>query len=840
MNGREFIKVTSVDIVSAVGKSRKPVHVPVLALCAVLLAANGFAVAAAVPDTAVSREKVLFDTDIGGDVDDALALAYLVCEPRCELLGVTTEGGRVDKRAEIASAVCTALGRADIPVHPGCSRSIWRGHRFDAATLLYWAAVTNRPHAAFIRTNSAVDFLRRTIRENPGRVTLIATGHFTNLGVLFALDPEIPTLLKRLVLMGGNLDGRAEWNAMCDPVATAVAFGNGNCGRAPETVVFPGNVTGRHKMTSDQGREFMGRFASLDLCAQAAEFWYRDGLDELYFHDPMAVVGVFHPEIASYTNAAVSVDVADRGITRYASDPSRTLKIVTKVDFRSFTNVLSQVLSGEDRGRAVARPVLRPSDRMVILGDSLTNQGLAVNAGDQIGYFHRLTNALARVHGPDYVTVVPLGYSGWHVPSWIETERKTRTEGFRFDTAGQQWDAKEVLDGGAEVAVFFLGMNDLLKPMFDDTPESLSAWKEKYRSLVRTVKARLKARDIALATATPLTCDLQSRKNAVRAKMNAAIRDLAKEEGARLIETGPALEELCAETCWTWRGCAIGDKIHPNWRAGHAALALAFARGLGEKAAADILKGEYEGTLKTQRAKFGALELVQTAVLPMDPDAESFDYRIDWLFGAGDVARVEPVLPKGWSCVRSERLAADRGRIVVRGRPDVKATKITVRATDGRGRTSTQEVTIPPPWRVSFNGGADMLTSSSWHYRGWGQAGEIDPFQVFHGTTNDTMTASRQYVSGKARPVDLVFSTRDYSKRLDLDVRFNGRDLGRVLLTPNEKQVVRRVEFSAGTNELVFTARLLPNQRQIVCDVVGVGGDKLDDVQYRWERKKDR
>ena len=293
---------------------------------------------------AAPREKVVFDTDIGGDVDDALALAYLVCEPRCELLGVTTEGGSVDKKADIASAVCTALGRSDIPVHPGCRRSIWAGYKFGDGTPRYWPAVTNRPHAAFTRTNSAVDFLRRTIRENPGQVTLVATGHFTNLGVLFTLDPEVPTLLKRLVLMGGNLDGYAEWNAMCDPVATAVAFGNGNCGRAPETIVFPGNVTGRHKMTPDQGRKFMRGFTSLDLCAQAAEFWYRDGF-ELYFHDPMAAVGVFHPEIASYTNAAVSVDVIDRGITRYASESSRTLKIVTKVDFCSFTNALSYALS---------------------------------------------------------------------------------------------------------------------------------------------------------------------------------------------------------------------------------------------------------------------------------------------------------------------------------------------------------------------------------------------------------------------------------------------------------------------------------------------------------------
>ena len=79
---------------------------------------------------AAPREKVIFDTDIGGDVDDALALSYLVCEPRCELIGVTIEGDDPDKKAEVASAICTALGRADIPVHPGCRRPIWGNHKF--------------------------------------------------------------------------------------------------------------------------------------------------------------------------------------------------------------------------------------------------------------------------------------------------------------------------------------------------------------------------------------------------------------------------------------------------------------------------------------------------------------------------------------------------------------------------------------------------------------------------------------------------------------------------------------------------------------------------------------
>ena len=51
-------------------------------------------------------KKVLLDTDIGGDIDDALCLAYLLNHPSCELLGVTTVGGEVEKRAMVADAIC--------------------------------------------------------------------------------------------------------------------------------------------------------------------------------------------------------------------------------------------------------------------------------------------------------------------------------------------------------------------------------------------------------------------------------------------------------------------------------------------------------------------------------------------------------------------------------------------------------------------------------------------------------------------------------------------------------------------------------------------------------------
>ena len=55
--------------------------------------------------------KVLLDTDIGSDIDDAICLAYLLAHPDCDLVGITTVSGEPVKRAMLASAVCKAAGK---------------------------------------------------------------------------------------------------------------------------------------------------------------------------------------------------------------------------------------------------------------------------------------------------------------------------------------------------------------------------------------------------------------------------------------------------------------------------------------------------------------------------------------------------------------------------------------------------------------------------------------------------------------------------------------------------------------------------------------------------------
>src|SRR5215218_6928943 len=68
----------------------------------------------------ITKTKVLLDTDIDitGDIDDVMCLAYLLAQPACELLGITTVSWATDKRAMVASALCKAAGRR-VPILPG-------------------------------------------------------------------------------------------------------------------------------------------------------------------------------------------------------------------------------------------------------------------------------------------------------------------------------------------------------------------------------------------------------------------------------------------------------------------------------------------------------------------------------------------------------------------------------------------------------------------------------------------------------------------------------------------------------------------------------------------------
>ncbi len=275
-------------------------------------------------------ERILLDTDIGSDIDDALCLAYLLARPRCGLAGITTVSGEPGRRAAIASALCRAAGR-DVPIHAGAPVPLLvdqrQPHASQAEALVDEGRV-RWPHRADFPPGTAVEFLRRTIREDPGGITLLAIGPLTNLGLLFRVDPEIPFLLRRLVLMCGRFLGPdAEWNALCDPQAASIVY----AARAREHRSVGLDVTLKVSITADEAR-LRFRHGLLRPVLDLAEVWFRKA-DRVVFHDPLAAVSLFAPEVCRFARGTVAVDLAAvPGRTTWAASADGPHEVAVEVD----------------------------------------------------------------------------------------------------------------------------------------------------------------------------------------------------------------------------------------------------------------------------------------------------------------------------------------------------------------------------------------------------------------------------------------------------------------------------------------------------------------------------
>ena len=251
----------------------------------------------------MDKLPVLLDTDIGSDIDDAMALAYLLRQPRCELLGITTVTGDVQQRAALAEIICRAAGQPDIPIH--CGRRDVLVHGVGQPRVPQYAAIERVAHRLDRPENTAVEFLQREIRSRPHEVTLLTIGPYSNIALLFALDPEIPFLVKSIVSMGGIFFGgdRREWNALVDPTATSMIY------TAPRQnhLTVGLDVTEHCRLSADEvRRRFVGE--PLSTVRTFAETWFSQVKDAT-FHDPLAAALIFKPELCAYESGLIEVPV---------------------------------------------------------------------------------------------------------------------------------------------------------------------------------------------------------------------------------------------------------------------------------------------------------------------------------------------------------------------------------------------------------------------------------------------------------------------------------------------------------------------------------------------------
>ena len=282
------------------------------------------------------KEKILLDTDLGSDIDDSVCIAYLLAQPNCELLGITTVSGEADKRAMMASVLCK-VAQKDIPIYAGAEKPLLIEQRQKYAQQA--KKLDNWEHNTYFPKGEAIEFLRKTIRKYPGEVTLLAIGPLTNIALLFSIDEEIPKLLKQLVIMGGvftdnsGINGFLEWNIMLDPHAAAIVY------NSPVKIFKSVGLDVTRKVTMD-AKAVKEKFNTklLEPVVDFADVWFEER-DKITFHDPLAAVTIFHDDICTFKKGKVEVELLSerlRGLTFWKEESNGNHAIALQVDRKKF------------------------------------------------------------------------------------------------------------------------------------------------------------------------------------------------------------------------------------------------------------------------------------------------------------------------------------------------------------------------------------------------------------------------------------------------------------------------------------------------------------------------
>lgn len=259
----------------------------------------------------MTKRYVLLDTDIGDDIDDALALLMLLKAEQVELVGVTTVYANTPLRARLAKRIACLAGRPELPVYAGRGNPLASETDRTRSFVQYTEELAddayrpNNPDAP----EAAVDFLLAQCARYGSALTILAIGPYTNLAAAWLKSPETLQKAGAIVLMGGCFyEQFIEYNVAVDPEAADVLV------RAALPTRFIGaDVTWQAQLSDEQTAYVLGihNDGLTGYCAELVRLWKRSCWFNPVLHDPLAAYYVLDPSICRME--AVWVEVELRG-----------------------------------------------------------------------------------------------------------------------------------------------------------------------------------------------------------------------------------------------------------------------------------------------------------------------------------------------------------------------------------------------------------------------------------------------------------------------------------------------------------------------------------------------
>lgn len=171
--------------------------------------------------------KILIDTDIGDDVDDAFALYYAM-RLGFDIVGITTVYRNTEARARLAKRLLCQYGEGyeKVPVYAGYDLFGQEGEDEYPPFCQYSDHLKDECYRpSNTDPEQAVDFILQCCRQYGKELTLVAIGPFGNIAKAIQKDRAAVEGVDRVVIMGGAFFKQyTDWNVMCDVPAADVMF----------------------------------------------------------------------------------------------------------------------------------------------------------------------------------------------------------------------------------------------------------------------------------------------------------------------------------------------------------------------------------------------------------------------------------------------------------------------------------------------------------------------------------------------------------------------------------------------------------------------------------------
>jgi purine nucleosidase len=297
--------------------------------------------------------RVVLDTDMGSDVDDALCLALALGSPEIDLAAVTCVGREARTRAQVARRLLELGGRPDVPVYAGCRVPVLAGNGFN------WFShegegILETGDEPKVESEHAVDALLRLF-DAEDDLELVAIGPLTNLAVALMKEPDLAGRVRRLTVMGGHVrvaeyGGHVfapgvDYNLCSDPEATRVALRAG----MPTTLVTADATLRAWITEAELGRIEASASPLGAALARAVRIWTpvqkrlfgRAGCDVeddnvAFLHDPLTLAVLYDESLCRFEDLEIEPAIEGRVLRTierpHESEETRPMRCALDVD----------------------------------------------------------------------------------------------------------------------------------------------------------------------------------------------------------------------------------------------------------------------------------------------------------------------------------------------------------------------------------------------------------------------------------------------------------------------------------------------------------------------------